>query len=95
VFPGAPDDDSSVIVNGFRSLMLTFPVIEYTPFRVFAEELAGALQLQLIYAIDLPFDTVRYDETVVPEPDWEPAHLVLLKLTMDGTSSRLARCPTT
>jgi len=67
---------------GFRSVTLTFPLVEYTPLRMFAQTLTAALQIQLAYAIDLPFDMTNYGGGAAPE--WGPAHMFLMRLSLTG-----------
>jgi hypothetical protein len=68
---------------GSRAVCLTFPVLEYTPLRTVAQTLTASLQLQLAYAVEIPFDVVRYSPTQ-RGPDWGPAHLFLLRISLNG-----------
>jgi len=79
----APASDG-LIEAGSRAVALTFPVLEYTPLRVVAQALTASLQLQLAYAIEIPFDIVRYGPPTLPGPEWGPAHLFLLRISLSG-----------
>jgi hypothetical protein len=69
---------------GFRSVLLTFPVLEYTPLRMVSQDLTASLQIQFAYAIDIPYDMVNYTESDGYLPDWGPVHQFLIRLGLNG-----------
>jgi len=69
---------------GFRSVALMFPLLEYTPFRAFAQTLIAMLQFQIAYAIDIPFDIKPYEDTGRTSLSWRPAHMFWFKLSLTG-----------
>jgi hypothetical protein len=68
----------------FRSVTLTFPVVDYAPFRAYAQTLTAALRLELAYAVDIPFDTAYLQQEGIPGPSYDVAHMALIRLSVDG-----------
>jgi hypothetical protein len=52
-----PDGSSQYAVVQFKSVELSFPVLEWTPFRTFATQLMFAGQVQLGFSVGLPVST--------------------------------------
>ena len=77
-------ESNGLIEAGSRAVTLTFPLLEYTPLRIVAQALTASLQLQMAYAVEIPFDVVRYGPPTLPGPDWGPAHLFLLRISLSG-----------
>jgi hypothetical protein len=73
----------------FRSIQLTFPIVEYTPFRTVSQNLTSELRFELLYSIDIPFDSKFWNprtgqELDEPGPSLDAAHMVLLRMSVDG-----------
>jgi hypothetical protein len=68
----------------YRAVTLTFPVVEYTPFRTFSQELVAAMRIELAYAVDIPFDVDYWQQRGIPGPELSPAHMALIRLSIEG-----------
>lgn len=78
------DGETVLAETGFRAINFTFPIVEYTPFRVFAQSLTTAMHVQLAYGVDLPFDVIRYFDGARSVVDWGPSHMFMLRLSIVG-----------
>jgi hypothetical protein len=84
--PVEVSDGEAYAAVGFRAIALTFPILQYTPVRTFAQTLTASLIVQLSYSVEFPFDVYRYADDQPDVPDFGPAHLVLLRLSLTGRS---------
>lgn len=71
----------------FRSLTLQFPIVELTPFRTFAQTLSASAQIQLSYALEIPYGIKNVRSELFeqhPTPDWPAVHTFMLRLSVNG-----------
>lgn len=67
-----------------KTMALSFPVVEWTPFREFATQLTFATCVQLGWGLEVPLQTrVRYPEGA-PQPTTSPVWTVFLRGQFDG-----------
>lgn len=78
--PGGPQYG----VLALKSLSLGFPVVEWTPFRTFATQVAFGLQLQLGFGVEVPLSRQLEFPTGVPAPDVSTGWNVFLRVQADG-----------
>ena len=80
-----PDaDEAQGGQTDFRSLTLQFPLLELTPFRTLAQTLSASVQLQISYALEVPFDISNVTFPEAPNPDWGAVHTFMLRLSVSG-----------
>jgi len=68
----------------YRSITLTFPLVEYTPLRTFSQDLVAALRFELSYGVDIPFDVDFLEDGLGRPPALTPSHVILLHLSLDS-----------
>jgi len=71
-------------VLALKSLSLGFPVVEWTPFRTFATQVAFGLQLQLGFGVEVPLSRQLVFPTGVPAPNVSTSWSVFLRVQADG-----------
>ena len=71
-------------VLALKSLSLGFPVVEWTPFRTFATQVAFGLQLQLGFGVEVPLSRQLVFPTGVPAPNVSTSWSMFLRVQADG-----------
>ena len=71
-------------VLALKSVALAFPVLEWTPFRTFATQVAFSLQFQLGFGVELPLSKQVLYPTGQTAPAVPPSWSVFLRLQSDG-----------
>ncbi len=71
-------------VLALKSLALEFPVLEWTPFRTFATQIAFSLQFQLGFGVELPLSKQVLYPAGQTAPAVPPSWSVFLRLQSDG-----------
>ncbi len=79
-----PGGTTDLGVMAFKSVALEFPVLEWTPFRTFATQLAFAYQLQLGMAVDIPTDVQVLAPAGATPVHFDPAWGVFLRMQFDA-----------
>ena len=71
-------------VIALRTLALSFPVVEWTPFRTFATQVAFSFQMQLGFGVEVPTSVqVRYPAGSAA-PSVPPSWTIFLRIASDG-----------
>ncbi|HWE22342.1 MAG TPA: hypothetical protein VG496_00250, partial [Myxococcales bacterium] len=71
-------------VVALKSLALGFPIVEWTPFRTFATQVAFGLQLQLGFGLEVPLSTQLKYPTGPAAPDIPTSWNVFFRIQADG-----------
>jgi hypothetical protein len=71
-------------VLALKSVALAFPVIEWTPFRTFATQIAFSLQFQLGFGVEIPLSRQVLYPAGQPAPSVPLSWTVFLRLQSDG-----------
>ncbi len=71
-------------VVAVKSLVLDFPVLEWTPFRTFATQVAFAFQTQLGFGVEVPLSVSVRAPSGGPSPSIPLAWSIFLRLGADG-----------
>jgi hypothetical protein len=78
------DGSTGLGVLSYQSVNLTFPVVEWTPFRSFATRLAFAVKLQLGLGVELPSSVRPLYPAGASLPPTPPTWSVFLRGSFDG-----------
>jgi len=71
-------------VMALRSVALSFPVLEWTPFRTFATQVAFGLQLQLGFGLEIPLSRQMQYPAGAAAPDVSSSWNIFLRVQADG-----------